>query len=49
MGVLNEKRCKKFKKRFLDFLWMKIREPKIRKKYHPDFILNMVYETDAMF
>ena len=51
----------KFKKRFLDLLWMKIREPKIRKKYHPsnlmeniekdtDFILKMVYEEpDVIF
>ncbi len=50
----------KFKKRFLDLLWMKIREPKIRKKYYPgnlmknieedtDFILKMVYEPDAIF
>ena len=50
----------KFKKRFRDLLWLKIREPKIRKKCNPsnllenikkdsDFILKLVYELDAMF
>ena len=37
----------KFKKQFLDVLWVKIREPKIRKKYHPsNLIENLEEETD---
>jgi len=37
----------KFKKRFFDLLWMKIREPKIREKYHPsNLIENIEKDTD---
>jgi Leucine-rich repeat (LRR) protein len=31
--------CLKFKKQFRDWLWMKIREPKIQKKYHYRYLL----------
>jgi len=36
----------KFKKRFFDFLWLKIREPKIRKRYHPSNVIENLQDTD---
>ena len=37
----------KFKKRLRDLLWVKIREPKIRKKYSHDYLLaNLHEDTD---
>ena len=49
--VLNQFRylyyCLKFKKRLRDILWVKIREPKIRKKYSHDYLLaNLHEDTD---
>jgi len=48
MRVLNQFRylyyCLKFKKRFRDLLWVKIREPKIRIKYSPKYLLENLYE-----
>jgi Leucine-rich repeat (LRR) protein len=39
--------CLKFKKQFRDWLWKKIREPKIIKKYHPcHLIKNLNIDTD---
>ena len=39
--------CLKFKKRFRDLLWVKIREPKIREKYSHDYLVkNLHDETD---
>jgi hypothetical protein len=51
MQVLNNFRylyyCLKFKKRFRDLLWVKIREPKIRMKYsHAYLIENLHEDTD---
>ena len=34
----------KFKTKFLDILWIKIREPKIREKYSPSRIIELLYE-----
>jgi hypothetical protein len=34
----------KFKKRFRDWLWVKIREPKIREKYSHDYLLENLHE-----
>ena len=34
----------KFKKRFRDWLWIKIREPKIREKYSHDYLLENLHE-----
>jgi Leucine-rich repeat (LRR) protein len=50
--ILNDFRfsyyCLKFKKRFRDWLWVRIREPRIREKYHPDYLLEHLLneETD---
>ena len=40
--------CLKFKKRFRDLLWVKIREPKIREKYHYKYLIENLpnEETD---
>ena len=38
--------CLKFKTQFRDFLWKKIREPQIIKKYHPSY-LNKLLIDDA--
>jgi len=51
MRVLNQFRylyyCLKFKKRFRDLLWVKIREPKIRKRYsHAYLVENLHEDTD---
>jgi len=34
----------KFKKQFRHLLWVKIREPKIMKKYHPDYLIENLHE-----
>ena len=36
--------CLKFKKQFRDLLWVKIREPKIRKKYSHDYLVEHLHE-----
>jgi hypothetical protein len=36
--------CLKFKKHFRDLLWVKIREPKIRIKYSPDYLVEHLHE-----
>lgn len=38
----------KYKKQFRDLLWVKIREPKIRIKYHPDNLLKMLEEKGEL-
>ena len=39
--------CLKFKKRFRDLLWIKIREPKIREKYsHDNLVKHLHDDTD---
>jgi len=32
----------KYKKQFLDLLWVRIREPKIRNKYHPNNLITLL-------
>ena len=34
----------KFKKQLRDWLWVKIREPKIREKYHHRYLLENLHE-----
>ena len=34
----------KYKKQFRSWLWERVREPKIREKYHPDNLLRMLEE-----
>ena len=51
INVLNNFRysyyCLKFKKQFRIWLWLRIREPKIRNRYHPKYILkNLDENTD---
>jgi hypothetical protein len=36
----------KYKKKFLDLLWVNIREPKIRNKYHPSNLMTMLEEKE---
>ena len=36
--------CLKFKKRFRDWLWVKIREPKIQLKYSHDYLVEHLHE-----
>ena len=36
--------CLKFKKRFRDLLWVKIREPKIRERYSHDYLIQNLHE-----
>ncbi len=38
----------KYKKQFLDWLWVRIREPKIRIKYHPDNLMKMLEGREEM-
>lgn len=38
----------KFKKQFRTILWEKVREPKIRAKYHPDILMKMLEGRDEM-
>jgi Leucine-rich repeat (LRR) protein len=48
LRVLNQFRylyyCLKFKKRLRDLLWVKIREPKIRKKYSYEYLVEHLHE-----
>ena len=37
----------KFKKQLRDWLWVKIREPKIREKYHHMYLLENLHDEDA--
>ena len=34
--------CLKYKKRFHDWLWIKVRLPMIEKKYHPDNLIELL-------
>jgi len=43
------KKSVKFKKRFLNLLWMKIIEPKIRKKYHPSNLMENIEKIQILF
>jgi Leucine-rich repeat (LRR) protein len=36
--------CLKYKKRFRDWLWVKIREPKIRERYSHNYLLENLHE-----
>jgi hypothetical protein len=37
----------KYKKQFLHWLWVKIREPKIMQRYHPSYLIeNLQEDTD---
>jgi len=36
----------KYKKQFRDLLWVRIREPKIRQRYHPDNLMKMLEERE---
>jgi hypothetical protein len=36
--------CLKFKKRFRHWLWVKIREPKIRERYSHDYLVEHLHE-----
>jgi Leucine-rich repeat (LRR) protein len=51
LNILNTFRytfyCLKFKKHFKRWLWEKVREPKIKAKYHPNH-LNALEETDDL-
>jgi hypothetical protein len=38
----------KYKKRFRDLLWVRIREPKIRNKYHPDNLIKLLEHRDNL-
>ena len=38
----------KYKQRFRDLLWVKVREPKIRARYHPDNLAKMLEGRDDM-
>jgi Leucine-rich repeat (LRR) protein len=48
LRVLNQFRylyySQKFKKRFRDWLWVKIREPKIRERYSHDYLVKNLHE-----
>jgi hypothetical protein len=36
----------KYKKKFIDLLWVRIREPKIRNKYKPENLMAMLEEKE---
>ena len=36
--------CLKFKKQFRNWLWVKIREPKIREKYSHNYLVENLHE-----
>ena len=38
--------CLKYKNKFRNWLWIKIREPKIKKQYHPNNLLILLNEID---
>ena len=48
MQILNKFRysyyCLKFKKQFRDWLWVRIREPKIRKRYSHNYLIEHLHE-----
>jgi len=48
--ILNDFRylyyCLKFKKRFRDWLWVRIREPKIRTRYSHDYLVEHLQDND---
>jgi Leucine-rich repeat (LRR) protein len=50
LKILNKFRylyySRKFKKKFRDLLWVKIREPKIRKKYSYDYLIANLKDND---
>jgi hypothetical protein len=40
--------CLKFKKRFRDLLWVKVREPKIRKRYSYEYLIENLHEESDL-
>jgi hypothetical protein len=38
--------CLKLKKQFRDWLWLKVRLPKIEKTYHPTKLNELLFEKD---
>ena len=38
--------CIKYKEQFKEWLWEKIRKPKIMEKYHPDCLLELLGDDD---
>jgi hypothetical protein len=38
----------KYKKLFRDWLWVRIREPKIRNKYHPDNLIKLLKDREKL-
>jgi Leucine-rich repeat (LRR) protein len=38
----------KYKKRIRDWLWVRIREPKIRNKYHPDKLIKLLEDRENL-
>lgn len=38
--------CLKYKKQFRDWLWIKVRLPRIEQKYHPDNLLKLLELCD---
>jgi hypothetical protein len=38
----------KYKKMFRDWLWVRIREPKIRNKYHPDNLIKLLEDREKL-
>ena len=38
----------KYKKQFRDWLWVRIREPKIRNKYHPDNLIKLLEDRENL-
>ena len=38
----------KYKKQFRDWLWVRIREPKIRNKYHPDNLIKLLEDQENL-
>lgn len=40
--------CLKFKRKFRDWLWLKVREIKIRNKYHPKYLLKYLDENNDL-
>jgi hypothetical protein len=38
----------KYKKQLRDWLWVRIREPKIRNKYHPDNLIKLLEDQENL-
>ena len=38
--------CLKYKKQFHDWLWIKVKLPKIQSKYHPDKLFELLKNVD---